>query len=217
MPPIVSAQVFIDWDTARRVVRPRWPTDGSYEPTIKERAANAVDCFSEIQRRLAPIVAGLVGSPVTILKSRLYHGWHRGQTATPDRRALEVAKLEFLPHVLKKKISYLPDVEFGNDLVCRGDRVPLMDTLRSRGDGPDAQKMVDTALVADLLGYCRTESKNFRRGEKPASMALVIADDDDLMPGIFTAEAWGLPSAVFRVNREHESRHLRLANLVHTL
>lgn len=217
MPSIFSAQAFIDWDTARRIIRPRWPTDGSYQPSVQERADNAVECFSEIQRRIATMLVGIVGQPIAVSKSRIYHGWHSGLTPTPDRRAFEIARNRFGPYVLQKKVSYLPDIEFGNNLTCAGARVPLMDTLRTRDDGVEGQKMVDTALVADLLGYCRTESRSFRRGERPTSMALIVADDDDLLPGVFTAEAWGLPSVVFRVRRDHESRHLRLANLVYSL
>jgi hypothetical protein len=115
-----------------------------------------------------------------------------------------------------KNVSYLPEIRFGNDLLCGGRRVPLFDTLRRRDDG-DEQKMVDTALVSDLLSFSRSESSNFRRGERPSSMAIVIANDDDLLPGPFVAEQWGLPVKVLRVNRERESRFLMLSDLVYSL
>jgi hypothetical protein len=113
-------------------------------------------------------------------------------------------------------ISYLPDVEYGNLMTCGGARMPLFDTLRHR-DGVSGQKMVDTALVVDLLSYCRTESRNFQRGRKPDSMALVIGDDDDLFPGVFAAEKWGMPIYVFRVARDDENKHINSAGLIFKL
>jgi hypothetical protein len=77
--------------------------------------------------------------------------------------------------------------------------------------------MVDTALMADLLSFGRTESANFRRGVLPRSMAIVIGNDDDLLPGSFVAEQWGLPVKVLRVNRDRESRFLRLNEMVYSL
>ena len=45
--------------------------------------------------------------------------------------------------------------------------------------------MVDTALVVDLLGLAR---------RKEADRYLVVSDDDDILPGIFAAEAVGAES-----------------------
>ena len=42
--------------------------------------------------------------------------------------------------------------------------------------------MVDTALVVDLLGLA---------SRKEADRYIVISDDDDLLPGLFAAEAAG--------------------------
>ena len=57
----------------------------------------------------------------------------------------------------------------------------MLDTLRRR-DGRITEKMVDTALVADLLGL------TFRRA---ADRYVVVSDDDDMWPGVFAAEAAG--------------------------
>ena len=42
--------------------------------------------------------------------------------------------------------------------------------------------MVDTALVVDLLGLA---------SRKEADRYIVVSDDDDLLPGLFAAEAAG--------------------------
>ena len=41
--------------------------------------------------------------------------------------------------------------------------------------------MVDTALAADLLHWARSD---------PEEWALVVAEDDDFVPPVFTAESW---------------------------
>jgi hypothetical protein len=64
--------------------------------------------------------------------------------------------------------------------------------------------MVDTSLVSDLLHHAR-----YNRGE----LALVVGDDDDLLPGAFTAEAWGAQVRVLRIDRL-ENRHLQTDEMV---
>ena len=76
------------------------------------------------------------------------------------------------------------------------------------------QKLVDTALVADLLTFTRAESSSFRRGEEPSSMALVVADDDDLFPGVFAAEVWGMKVHMLRVTRADENKHTNVEGLI---
>ena len=41
--------------------------------------------------------------------------------------------------------------------------------------------MVDTALATDLLAWARAQFQEW---------ALVLAEDDDLIPPLYTAEAW---------------------------
>ncbi len=214
---IVSAQAFIDWDTARRIRRPPWKLEEESSVGIKERANHAADCFLELQIRMAAALEKLrKGDAIRMNLTRIYHGWHRGTSESNDRRALELARQKF--RVLTAgTISILPDIAYGNELACGGRRVPIMDTLRKRQSGDDQQKMVDTALTADILSYARTESRNFRRGEPSPALAVVVANDDDLLPGAFAAETWGLPVLVLRVDRANESKHLRLSEMVYDL
>ncbi|WP_150124184.1 hypothetical protein [Cupriavidus nantongensis] len=214
---MITAYTFIDWDSARRIIRPKWNPSDDQKVTLRDRASNVEECFTELQSRVAAKLVDIEpGRQIRIIRNRIYHGWHSGKTETLDRRAWEDAVPRLRP-VVRNKISFLADVEYGNVLSCGGRRLPLFDTLRHRDGGQDQQKMVDTALVSDLLSYCRTESRNFKRGQKPDSMAIVIGDDDDLLPGVIVAEQWGLPTYVFRVTREDESKHLNIAGLTYRL
>jgi len=213
---IITANAFIDWDSARRVVQPPWKKD-ALDVSPRDRKKYVEACFSELQVRTTKALETCdLKFPVKITLSRVYHGWHRGKTPTDDRRAWEEARSEVRAFSTNRS-SYLPDIKFGNEMLCGGVRMPLFDTLRRRDDGHDQQKMVDTSLVADLLSFCRNESSNFRRGQPTMSMAIVIGNDDDLLPGSFVAERWGLPVKVLRVSRSGESKFLNLEHLVYSL
>lgn len=213
---MITAHAFIDWDSARRIRRLPWGGDEDVVP-LKDRIRYVEESFSDLQVRTASALEAMnLRMPVRIVLSRIYHGWHRGITPTDDRRAWEQAKLNLKP-LTARRVSYLPDIKFGDALTCGGARTPLVDTLRRRDDGVDQQKMVDTALVADLLSFSRAESASFRRGENPRSLAIVIGNDDDLLPGSFAAEQWGLPVKVLRINRDRESRFLKLNEMVYSL
>ncbi|WP_131197919.1 hypothetical protein [Phytopseudomonas dryadis] len=175
--------------------------------------------YTDLQERVIDKLVEIEAkSPIKIVKTRIYHGWHRGKEPTEDRVAWNKLRLE-LRAISRKNVSYLPDIEFGNELICKSKRTPIFDTLRPDRSNPGdtSQKMVDTALVSDLLSYCRTESSSFRRNEKPMTLAIVIGDDDDLLPGVFVAEAWGLPTYVFRVTRDHDNKHLNTSGIIHRI
>lgn len=214
-----SAFLFVDWDSARRLVLPPWPSSSRRKKNVplQQKVQHAVKCFSALQTHTAATLERICGEPIVVKKCRLYHGWHQGKTATDDRRAIEKARGEFRTHI-SDRVSFLPEIEFGNELTCGGPRLPLLDTVRARpSDNTIEQKMVDTALVADLLCITRTESRGFSQANPTQSMAIIIADDDDVLPGAVTAERWGLPVHVLRVNRTSESPHIRTAGLVEWL
>lgn len=212
---MITANLFIDWDSASRVYRIKPNTD----MPLALKVSYTIRAFTELQERIIIKLAEIEPkSPIRILKSRIYHGWHRGKSPSADRLVWDQVKTQ-LKAVSRKSISYLPDIEFGNELICRGSRSPIFDTLRPDRSNPGAssQKMVDTALVSDLLSFCRTESSTFRRNEKPKTLAIVVGDDDDLLPGVFVAEAWGLPTYVFRTTREHDNKHLSTDGIIHRI
>lgn len=67
--------------------------------------------------------------------------------------------------------------------------------------------MVDTALAADLLVWARSF---------PSEWALVLAEDDDVVPPLFTAEAWVKPHGgrALLVRRRPAGQYLRLNGLL---
>ena len=87
----------------------------------------------------------------------------------------------------------------GAKLACVPGRLPrkhdfhLLDTLRRR-NGEQDEKMVDTALVVDLLGLAT---------RREADRYLVVSDDDDMLPGVLAAEAVG--ARVGMLSRPHRS------------
>lgn len=211
-----TVHVLIDWDTASRLVIPSWKREQHDAIDSRQRARHIEGCFNRLQDLLINFIEKMhPGDACRVLQTRIYHGWHTGATKSKDRVAWELARGSFTTKSTRS-VSYVPEIAFGNDLICGGRRVPLLDTLRLR-EHEWIQKMVDTAMVADLLCLTRTLSGGFVRGARPNQSVVVVADDDDLFPGVLTAEAWGLPIFVARVSRTHESTHLASSGLVHPL
>ena len=67
--------------------------------------------------------------------------------------------------------------------------------------------MVDTALAADLLHWAR---------ESPTEWALVLAEDDDIVPPVFAAESWikAHGGRAFIVRRRHCDQYVKLDGLL---
>lgn len=101
-------------------------------------------------------------------------------------------------------ISFGADLTVATSMLCGGPRMPLYDTLRAGIDAPGEvrQKMVDTGLVADLLQSARSAGEDVH---------VVIADDDDLLPGIFMAEVWKVK--VIMLRQQSPSAHLKTSGL----
>ena len=214
---ITRVFVFVDLDSARRIKKPSWLPAAESSISWRIRKDLVVDVFAILQDRICSLLPNLISHPrAQVISTRVYHGWHRGTTATDDYRLWVEARNSFSIHKTNR-ISYLPDIGFGNELMCGGSRSLLYDTLRKGDDGVDRQKMVDSSLVADILQLSRSESANFSRERKPSVLSLVVADDDDLIPGVIAAEAWGMPTRIIRVGRTSESSFLNLKNMVERL
>lgn len=149
------------------------------------------------------------------VEMRLYYGWHRGLTPTPSRRALETLQNDRgLPSV-EGKARFNWNSPFGDKLLNASDkrlnpkiRVHLPNTLRSGLDGDeDREKMVDTALVCDLLCHARSE---------PESIKLVLAEDDDIVPALYVSEWWGKDRGgqTFVARTRGGCAHLSMSGLV---
>ena len=127
---------------------------------------------------------------------RLYAGWHSGKTRSPYFHGISRVMGAYASKVRTYHDGRVvfrgggSGIQLGDTLACvpgrlaRKHKVHLLDTLRSR-DGRLEEKMVDTALVVDLLGLA---------GRKDADRFLVVWDDDDMLPGVLAAEAVGAES-----------------------
>ena len=154
------------------------------------------------------------------VRLRLYAGWHSGKTSTPYYHGITKVMGAYAAksrpyHDGRVAFQGGDDgVQLGHRLACvpgrraTKDRIHLLDTLRHQpGKSTSAEKMVDTALVVDLLGLA---------SRKEADRYLVVSDDDDMWPGILAAEATG--AATMMLSRPNMSSkfmaHAR--DLVHT-
>ncbi len=124
-----------------------------------------------------------------------------------------LAETDFAALSPRPQVRFLENVEFGDRLLAASANrlhaklgIHLPNTLRSQ-DGVDAEKMVDTALATDLLYTAFTE---------PRDWICVVAEDDDLVPPLFTAEVFlqvAGARALFVHARERSAKFLRLDQL----
>ena len=175
---------FVDWNTAMiasGAARRKRPE------TVARTALEHVE-------RIVSDYLGSAGGPRYRVRLRLYAGWHEGTTRTDYFRGVAKVRQKYANGIREYcggRVAFLggyDGVQFGARLACASDRrlvrkydVHLLDTLRHR-DGKPTEKMVDTALVADLLGLAM---------RKEADRYVVVSDDDDMLPGVFAAEAAG--------------------------
>ena len=81
-------------------------------------------------------------------------------------------------------VSFSKGLQFGNELVCHDGQFPLYSTHRN-----DKQKMVDSAIVCDLLHLLRY---------RYADRCIIVSDDDDYIPALLTAKAWSADVVLLR-------------------
>ena len=132
----------------------------------------------------------------------IYHGWYKGFEQTDNRRALATAAAGAYFPALSTRANVLirPDLSYGDRLLSAFDKrlhlrlgIHLPNTYRAASrqqtkPGMFEEKMVDTAIAADVVHIAYSE---------PERWILVVGDDDDLVPPVFTAEA---------VRRAHDGR-----------
>ena len=195
-----NAIVFVDWDTARRL----GPRDKLPTTKVNTEARRIEDVFVRLRQIVADHLEAINPRGFFRVRWRLYHGWYSGRTKTFDLRAVEVFTAEFRTTTISN-VSFGADIVAATTMLCGGARMPLYDTVRAGLANPDElrQKMVDTGLVSDLLQSARSAREDVH---------IVIADDDDLLPGLFTAEQWGI--RVHMLRQQTASAHLKTAGLV---
>jgi hypothetical protein len=201
-----DAIVFVDWDSARRLVR-----QTTVAKTVRRGAAQTEAVFESLQNEVATHLTTLKFDGIIRVRWRLYHGWYTGKTPTYDHVILNAYVAQSSPRTIGR-ISFESDLAFSSRMLCSSPRQPLYDTLRTFRDRDSEgvekivtrQKMVDTALVCDLLHSYRNEKDTIQ---------VVVGDDDDLLPGIFMAESWGAKVHMLR-RRETSSRFVDTRGLV---
>ena len=150
---------------------------------------------------------------------RLYHGWYQGWHATAGYKAAVQAVVDTDFAALSgESVAFSPTVRYGHALLAAlperqhaNPPIHLPNTLRRQArEQPPTEKMVDTALATDLLAWARLS---------PSEWALVLAEDDDLVPPLFAAEAWVKPygGRALLVRRRPAGQYLKLDGLLRAL
>ena len=180
----VPVTAFVDWNAQMHYARVRGVDALDRARRTLMRAAKTI---SRVLSQEGPATRFVVGL-------RLYHGWYKGWQPTDNLRAVTktISETTFSDLSYRSNVIFLPNVQYGHTLrevlAERRHRHPpihLPNTLREQSTGsPLVEKMVDTALATDLLDWARND---------PEEWALVLADDDDLVPPVFAAEAWTKP------------------------
>ncbi len=182
---------FVDWKTALIA-------SGA---TRRKRLDAAAKTALEHVERVVSDYLGSAGGPRYRVRLRLYAGWHEGKTRTNYFQGIAGIREKVAGRVRTYRdgrVAFLggdDGIQLGARLACASDRrlapkhdVHLLATLRRRAGEP-TEKMVDTALIADLLGLAM---------RKEADRYVVVSDDDDMLPGIFAAEAVGAKVGMLR-------------------
>lgn len=204
--PFERVTAFVDWNsqiyalgkTARRA-----------DPiSIAERA------FSETTKKIAQCLSHSYGQKNFRVSLRLYHGWHKGFEPSANCRAVRkvLAATDFGVLSSRPKIVFSDQVAFGDRLIsARIERlasplsIHLPNTLRQRSDRKgDEEKMVDTAMATDVVAASFLD---------PEEWILVMAEDDDLVPPLFTAELQLLARGSRALLLSHRARSQVFLNL----
>ena len=151
---------------------------------------------------------------------RLYRGWHKGWHATDGFKAAgqAVRNTDFTT-LSSGRVDFSSTVDYGHTLLTalperlhrRHSPIHLPNTLRDQAKGRrQVEKMVDTALATDLLAWAR---------QSPSEWALVLAEDDDVVPPLFTAEAWIKPHGgrALLLRKRRTGQYLKLDGLLRPL
>jgi hypothetical protein len=208
----ITVTAFVDWNSqiynahARDMRDPRRKARLTLDATLTAIAKTLVALDARCRFRVG---------------MRLYHGWHRGLTPSENRRALSQLVDDPSFRLVSPHLNVIFDtpILFGDFLlaalphrVLRSPKIHLPDTLRAgvRIGDPDREKMVDTAMACDIMVQARSD---------PIEWRLVLAEDDDLVPALFAAEAWTKQKGgrTVLIRREGGSRFLQLDGLIREL
>ena len=181
----VNVTAFVDWTAQMH---------NANAVGISKPHARAERTLQKVARIIDTVLTSRAPSVRFRVALRLYHGWHKGFEATENRRAMIelIGETDFLRLSRSPNVRFSPEVRYGDQLLAALPQrararhpIHLPDTWRQQEqDSSRTEKMVDTALAADLLDRARND---------PHEWALVLSEDDDVVPPVFTAEAWMRP------------------------
>lgn len=203
----IRVTCFVDWNSQLLLTK----IDCENKPLDAARVA-----FREVTRRIAQCLVRVNTGAKFQVHLRLYHGWRKGYEPTANLRAIRkiIADTDFTTASDKPSVTYASNVGFGDRLLSAlpkrmhsRDGIHLPNTFRDRGAKGHEEKMVDTALAADLV-VCAYQDPN--------EWILLVSEDDDLIPPLFTAESVinsGQAKALLLSSRKRGSNLLLLDGL----
>lgn len=133
-----------------------------------------------LQEQVARALTSLGGGHKYRVITRIYHGWHRDRDPMPVRRDFELYAADGSIARRLANVVFGSGFQFGNELLCQDGAYPLHSTYRG-GNQDKGQKMIDTSIVCDSLHLLRFGL---------ADSTVIVADDDDFIPVMLTANAW---------------------------
>ena len=207
----IRTGVFVDWNSQLRAI----PQAVRMSP-----AEIAREALRRVGHSVSRLLVAEGPNERFRVDLRLYSGWTKGFTRSDYYKAVSVSAEAFDLDGLfpSSKIAVTPNLGFGDRLLDAletrlnsGLGIHLPNTLRSQEGDRWSEKMVDTALASDLLSWLRDDF---------GSWAVVVSNDDDLVPPVFVAEAWVQQSngrvLLLRTHSRAGERFLRLDGLLRT-
>ena len=177
--------VLVDWNSELKALKMS-SIDG---PEVARRA------LKFLCRSVGKVLHQQAKAETFFLTLRVYHGWRTNSAPTQRRHSLEAARVynpinpqdRGLVEYSPRQSQIVRELEFGDrllgarDVRLCGRRLDhhLPSTYQQNRAGVYGEKMVDTALVADLLHLAF---------ESDRSWLIVVGQDADLVPGVLTAE-----------------------------
>jgi hypothetical protein len=203
----LAVKVFVDWRAQISNAKQQ------AEPRASRRAENTV---SFVVTEVARFLSTHQVADIFVAEMRLYHGWHAGLTRTENRTALaQLIRENSLPGAAGN-VSFDWSQPFGDSLLSALPHrlhprlgIHLPDTLREGFEKGYRirEKMVDAALLCDLLSSTRSSPTDWR---------IIMAEDDDFVPGAFVSERWGKDAGgrTFLLRKRYQMGHLQLRGLL---
>lgn len=202
----VSVSAFVDWNSQIHI---------NGDATEKNPIAIAAMVLKRTSERIARCLHKMDSEIRFRVQLRLYHGWHKGYEPTANRRAIinVLASQNYADLSPVNNVIFDENVGYGDCLIFALPQrlherlgIHLPNTLRMQ-NGQLGEKMVDTAMATDVVLSAANE---------PNDWIMVVAEDDDLVPPLFTAEALLSRSSskvIMLQNRRRSENFLKLNDI----